>query len=301
MQVLLVIKRTNLELHGAVVRERLGQGRVAKDVLEQLETSHHEHYQCLEDLRQALNGLGISFEETSRQTFDGPVSGYDAVITVGGDGTLLAASHYIGEQTPVLGVRSSSASVGYLCSVDKDSIVVTLQALRESRLPVQPVLRLVAHIDSLTDATVMTPPVLNDLLFSNSNPAATTRYRLTIDGRSEVHRSSGIWIATPTGSTAAIGAAGGVAQPLNGNLCQLQVRELYRVDDQDKRLEKCFFTPSTIDNAFIVLENRCETAILACDGQHCSFSLSYGDTITFKAGPQLQLGRPVDRNLTATT
>ena len=296
MQVLLVIKRTNLELHGAVVRERLGQGRVAKDVLEQLETSHGEHYQCLETLRHALKKLSIGFEETSRQTFDGPVSGYDAVITVGGDGTLLAASHYIGDQTPVLGVRSSSASVGYLCCMDTNSIEAALEALRNSQLRVQPVLRLVAHIDSLTDATVMTPPVLNDLLFSNSNPAATTRYRLTIDQRSEVHRSSGIWIATPTGSTAAIGAAGGIAQPLNGDLCQLQVRELYRVDDQDKQLERCFFKPDAIESDFIVLENRCETAILACDGQHCSFRLSYGDTITFKAGPPLQLGRPVARS-----
>jgi len=56
---------------------------------------------------------------------------------------------------------------------------------------------------------VATDRVLNDCLFSNECPASTTRYVLRRGTRQEEHYSSGVWISTAAGSTAATQAAGG--------------------------------------------------------------------------------------------
>ena len=69
--------------------------------------------------------------------------------------------------------------------------------------------------------------VLNDVLFSHPIPAATTRYAIRRDGRAEEQRSSGVWIATAAGSTAAIHSAGGKILPITSQRLQFVVREPY--------------------------------------------------------------------------
>src|SRR6185295_20354394 len=44
----------------------------------------------------------------------------------------------------------------------------------------------------------------------------------------EEHKSSGLWISTAAGSTAAIGSAGGIFMPIASRNFQFLVRELYR-------------------------------------------------------------------------
>ena len=50
--------------------------------------------------------------------------------------------------------------------------------------------------------TKKTVAVINDVLIAHKNPAATSRYLLELNKTKEEQRSSGIWIATPMGSTA---------------------------------------------------------------------------------------------------
>jgi NAD+ kinase len=70
--------------------------------------------------------------------------------------------------------------------------------------------------------------ILNEVLVAQTHPAGTTRYTIKLRGRKETHRSSGIWISTPAGSTAAIRAAGGKILPIRSKRLQYQVRELFR-------------------------------------------------------------------------
>jgi NAD+ kinase len=66
--------------------------------------------------------------------------------------------------------------------------------------------------------------VLNDCLFSSTNPAAMTRYQLEIPEGRELQRSSGVWVATAAGSSGAIHSAG--ARPVQGGPALLyRVRE----------------------------------------------------------------------------
>jgi len=283
MIVLIVTKTTNYELHGAVVEAKVASGRVSQDALTRLKTAHAEHYETMARLRGALQKAGISAREVSRdeELHRGVV--YDCVITVGGDGTLLAASHDMDKGGTIFGVRSSLSSVGYLCCAGPGDIDLLVKALVNGDYEVTVVERLVAEIlRADTGEVFTTKPILNDFLYTNANPAATTRYRLTYKDTSEVQRSSGLWIATGTGSTAAIYAAGGDRRRITDHDYQFKVRELYRLGAQppfSPSLDRGFFDP---DRDQFEIENRCQSATLAMDGQHGGVELAYGDTVRFK-------------------
>ena len=88
--------------------------------------------------------------------------------------------------------------------------------------------------------------VLNDLLVAHANPAAMTSYILDIVSVSEPQRSSGLWIATAAGSTAAIRAAGGRILPLRSRKLQYLVREPYNGDRCRYRLHKGIIGSETL-------------------------------------------------------
>jgi NAD+ kinase len=287
--VLIVTKTTNYELHGALIESKVNHGLVARDSLTRLQKAHSEHYETLGRLRLALAAAGLKWAEVSRD-FPRPWSkSYDLVITVGGDGTLLAASHQLAQGGLIAGVRSSSLSVGYLCTAGTSEVEDLVKAIATDRLRSSVVHRLKARVRRVdVGDEIETTPVLNDFLYANSNPAATTRYRLNFDGKEEVHRSSGIWVATATGSTAASLAAGGERRPPEDALYQFRVRELYKFDLGAPAIEGGLFDPT---QNVLEIENRCPAAILATDGQHGVIDLVYGDRVSFVAAAPINLVR----------
>jgi NAD+ kinase len=288
MDILVVAKESNYEIHGPRVERYVKDGRVDPSVLRRLLIAHDQHYKTLETVRVALNSLGIGFEEISRKDFWPSQQRYSIIITVGGDGTVLySAQHECDSKTLVVGVRSTDESVGFLCAFDRLQVAELARAVADGRLQGVPVQRLCAHIrfaDGRQDVESL--PVLNDLLYSNSNPALTTRYKISYGRFSEVQRSSGIWVATAIGSTAAILAAGGVVQDYQSTLFQFKPRELYRPPEHLSELDGSLFNP---DEQSLDLENYCESAILALDGQHGSVNLGYGDKVKFKRSVPLNL------------
>lgn len=288
MRILIVSKTTNYELHGQVIEENVNQGRVSSDALSRLVVAHDEHYQCLELLKTKLDVRGISYDLVSRDdkwSWDGT---YEAVVTVGGDGTLLAASHNIqAAGGRLIGIRSSESSVGYLCGANTPEVDNLVDRIADGKIVWQQVSRVNAEIRKASNGeTVRSVPVVNDLLYANANPAATTRYKIHFRNRAETHRSSGIWVATGMGSTAAILAAGGQRRPQEDTLFQFRVRELYKLGHKLPEIEGELFDP---DVDFLEIENRCPDAILATDGQHGNLNLIYGDVIRLKRGPVLQV------------
>ncbi len=287
MNILIVTKTTNFELHGQAIGENINQGRVSSDALSRLVLAHDEHYETLERLKEELDHEGISCRLVSRDSpwsWDGS---FAAVVSVGGDGTLLAASHNIQSEGRLIGIRSSSSSVGYLCSSGITELKSLVQNLKSGKIAWQTVSRVKAQITKAsTGETIETVPVLNDLLYANANPAATTRYKILFRDRYETHRSSGIWFATGMGSTAAVLAAGGERRPQTDTLFQFRVRELYKLGHKLPEIEGGLFDPS-VDQ--IEIENRCPQAILATDGQHGNLDLGYGDIIRIQRGPLLHV------------
>jgi NAD+ kinase len=254
-----------------------GQGlaQCSGAMLRRLQAADREHGRTLGAVRQALTARGIAFDElTVRQLTPGTpgaIGAADLVVSVGGDGTLLSASHQV-DRGLLLGVNSAPRdSVGHYCRAHRASFTRVLDAILTGRRKPVPVARLRLRLDG-QDLAVR---ALNDVLVAHSCPAATTRYRLSSAGRREEHRSSGIWIATPSGSSAGIRSAGGRRLALGSKCLEYRVRELYREPGRHYAL-----LGSVLEaGAEIRVESRMPQGQLYVDGSRLVFAFPFGSRL----------------------
>ncbi|NRA44884.1 MAG: NAD(+)/NADH kinase [Oligoflexales bacterium] len=289
MHVLISCKTTNLDVHGESIKRKIAHGLLSQDHLERLVRDHDKHHRCRKTLLELLDRHQISYVEVHRGRYWPDLSHVDAVISVGGDGTVLEASHHIHSQDiPVLGVRSSSMSVGYLCTCDINNLESYIDQLASGKTKINKLSRLQARIQyAETGREILSDPILNDFLFSNRNPAATTRYIFQVGEEKERQKSSGIWFATAAGSTAAIRTAGGTQVDRSSSEFQYVVREPYTPPGEDPfKFLKGFFSAK---DESVRIENFCDHAILALDGQHGQLKLTFGDALTFLRAADLSL------------
>jgi NAD+ kinase len=185
--------------------------------------AHRAHMETLRLARKALRDLGAQAVFRQRNE-PGQINGYDLVVTIGGDGTLLWASQMVPADRPVVAINSAPKdSVGYFCAGCSDDLHDILAAALAGRLPATRLTRMQIDIDGVP----VYGRVLNDVLFSHPIPAGTTRYAIRHAGVQEEQRSSGVWISTAAGSTAAIRSAGGRVLPIGSKRLQFMVREPY--------------------------------------------------------------------------
>jgi NAD+ kinase len=288
---LLVVKRTSFSLlksgkkRGAEARMR----RLIDDDHEStasMKLAHEEHTASVHIVRRELKRRGIEVRERTIG-LERVVRNYDLVITVGGDGTLLDASHFVRGKTPVLGVNSAPTfSVGFLTGCRAPTFTQTLDALIEDRLEPMPVHRLQVSIDRKR----LPEPVLNDVLFCADNPAVTTRYTLATPVGEESHRSSGIWISTAAGSTAALRSAGGEALSLESDRFAFVVREAYAPPGSEVRIKGGVLER----NQSLTVECLIAQASIYIDGSYRRYSVHFGQRVAFRLHQEpLRLVRPV--------
>ena len=234
--------------------------------------SHRDHLRTMEEVERVLDREGAKalFLQRAHTAFD--TSDAALVIAVGGDGTLLAASHNIGN-VPILGVNSApSHSVGFFCAAQRSDFESHLRRALEGKLKS---LRLTRMTVSL-NGRMRNKRVLNEALYCHSSPAATSRYILHVGKRKEEHRSSGIWIGPAAGSTAAQRSAGGRILPLSSQDLQLVVREPYSPYGKFKLLKLIVGGKSEV-----VLHSKMDDAALYLDGPHRTVSVRLGDVVSF--------------------
>lgn len=197
-----------------------------------LKRGHSLHLKTLEELYELLKSLGIPFTTKGSKQL-GTVKNADLIITVGGDGTVLTTSHFVKKQ-PILGIKSFGRhSVGYFCAATRETMKSYLKDVlggRHRPIPLQ-------RLQIIINGHPITEPALNDVLFSNLMPASISRYLLKIGKKREEQRSSGIWISSAAGSTAAMKAAGGKVLPLKSKSFEYIVREPYTPKGKYKLLK----------------------------------------------------------------
>lgn len=220
-QVLVVYKQVSTSPHGK-------RGSFDRRVHE----GNALHLSTLNGLYEVLKDLGISFQAQSIDQLK-MIDGVDLVITVGGDGTVLAASHFV-HKVPILGIKSFGRhSVGYFCAATGRTMRKYLTDLMKGKCAQIGFHRLQVSINGQKVDEL----ALNDVLFANAMPASTSKYRISTGGISEEQKSSGVWISTAAGSTAAIRAAGGKVLPLRSDRIQYLVREPYFTGKKYKLLK----------------------------------------------------------------
>jgi NAD+ kinase len=222
-KVLVFYKKSMYQIHALERKEpRILELLEKNDMtVEKILRNHREHTESIEEVREGLKEAGLHSDFVCKEDMKSS-AGYDLVITVGGDGTFLEASHYVFD-IPIMGVNSSPKdSVGIFCCSSKSNFRWKLKQLFQGELESITVFRLRA----VTDGVAVKEAALNDILFANRIPSATSRYFLEIKGKTEEQKSSGIWISTAAGSTAAIRSAGGKPLTLGSRRMQYIVREL---------------------------------------------------------------------------
>ncbi len=251
------------------------------ETVSRVKPGHREHGETVEEVREALDALGalVQWHEHAH-TFAVP-GDCDLVVTVGGDGTLLAASHGIGPGVPLLGVNSAPThSVGFFCAARKGGVRRALERALAGKLrrTVLTRMRVERNGERLHER------VLNEALFCHQSPAATSRYilRLAQGARTLVHeeqKSSGIWVGPAAGSTAAQRSAGGRVLPLPSRKLQFVVREPYRVEG---RKELTAALGLIAEGQVLELKSKMRYARLFLDGDHIVHDVTIGDVVALR-------------------
>jgi NAD+ kinase len=237
--------------------------------------AHDSHVGTVEEARALLKKLGAKATYRylpKRQR----IGDYDLVVTLGGDGTLLWASHSVGKDTPMVAINTApDDSVGYFCAGTRDGLEQVLSRALAGKLRRTSLSRMRVELDG----HVLSERVLNDALFSHECPAATTRYLIRHGDQEEEHKSSGVWIGPAAGSTAAQRSAGGKVLPLKSEKLQFVVRELYEPHGQHAlKLLKGLVEP---DDA-LELRSKVPAGRLYLDGPHRDHDVSLGSVVRFR-------------------
>jgi NAD+ kinase len=178
----------------------------------------HPGYERLPEVLAAITSaadrLGVelvveeaSFPETGRLVLtDG--DRLDALVTVGGDGTLLRGAKLLaGRSVPILGVNLGR--LGFLTAASADDAEAAFRRLARGDFQSEPRLALSARVVG----TAGPGPewlALNDMVLHKGGFARVVRMQVLIDGEPlGAYAADGIVIATPTGSTAYSLSAGG--------------------------------------------------------------------------------------------
>lgn len=133
----------------------------------------------------------------------------DALITFGGDGTLLRGARLLkGREIPILGINLGR--VGFLTTATRDQLSSALDALVSGHYVLERRLALHATIISDEGGIRSEQDALNDVTIHKSGVARVVRIKLNVDGEDlGPYSSDGVVIASPTGSTAYSLSAGG--------------------------------------------------------------------------------------------
>ena len=131
----------------------------------------------------------------------------DALVVLGGDGTLLAASQAVDNDVPILGVNFGS--LGFLTEITLPELFPTLEGVLDgsTRWEDRRMLRAVVEREG---AEVSRGDVLNDVVITKGALSRILELDVTVDGLFvSGFRADGLIVSSPTGSTAYNLAAGG--------------------------------------------------------------------------------------------
>jgi NAD+ kinase len=279
-RVIVVSKRSNLSrLRDGLLDQRAERlFKAEHETVNKWGPAHEDHERSLDLVIESLEKFGASVLLLRGASASFDPKGAQLVVTVGGDGTLLAASHSVGE-TPILAINSAPRfSVGFFCAARPESAHAMLERALEGKLaPVR-----LSRMQVIVAGQIRAKRVLNEALYCHHEPAATSNYILRIGRLKEEQKSSGIWVGPAAGSTAAIRSAGGIVLPLSSSNLQLVVREPYVARGKDYRLIHKVFGPKSE----VSVVSKMDLARIYLDGPYRALDVRLGDEVRFLASDE---------------
>jgi NAD+ kinase len=203
--------------------------------------------------------------------------GLDAVLALGGDGTLLCAARLVERsETPILGINLGN--LGFLTSATVDELDAGLELLAGGGYRISP--RTVIEVTVQRGGRKLGAfRALNDVVAGWGRSSRITTFAVEVDGESITsYRCDGLIVSTPTGSTGHSLSAGGPILHPEAAVILLNV-----------------ICPHTLSARPIVLPDRSRLTItvadaskpllLSVDGQE-ELQLEQGDRLTVRRSPR---------------
>lgn len=133
----------------------------------------------------------------------------DALVTFGGDGTLLRGARLLGGQpVPILGINLGR--VGFLTSATADTMEAAVAALVVGDFQIEVREAIQAAIKNPDGTIQSVQQALNDVVIHKGGVARVVRLNVFLDGENVgPYSADGLVVCTPTGSTAYSLSAGG--------------------------------------------------------------------------------------------
>jgi NAD+ kinase len=159
-------------------------------------------------------GLTIAFERSLGEVAgegelieDG--STLDALITLGGDGTMLRGARLLGgREVPILGINLGR--LGFLTTCGQDQLDDALDRLARHEYLAEMRMQLEAHSQTIRGEERRSWLAMNDVVLHKGGFARVVKLRVLVDGEDVgMYAADGVIISTPTGSTAYNLSAGG--------------------------------------------------------------------------------------------
>ena len=190
---------------GILVRPDLGKaGPAVRDLVAWL--GERRVGACVDERTAAL--VEVANSVSCRVASIGEVAaGADVLVVLGGDGTLLAASHLVDRPVPVLG--ANFGSLGFLTEITMAELYPTLEGVLRGDYRFEERRMLHARVQQ-RDTADTTGDVLNDVVVTKAALSRIIEFDVAIDGLFvSAFRADGLIVSSPTGSTAYNLAAGG--------------------------------------------------------------------------------------------
>ena len=196
----------------------------------------------------------------------------DLVITIGGDGTFIRAASFI-KQTPILGINSESkTSEGALTSINESEINSISKILENPKIIKR------KRIEIEKNNVILDKLALNDVFIGSQNQFHTSRYEIKFNNQKEEQRSSGVLIASGSGSSAWYKSAGGEIFNYNSEDLHFIVREVYKGRIFNPKIIKGKIKPQ--DN-FEIKSKMHNFGVIALDSNNI-YEFRFGDTCKIK-------------------
>jgi len=264
-----------------------------ESILSRWKTSHERHYESLDTVNKVANKFGTVLNiDIQNAGLIAELSEVALIVTVGGDGTLLGASHNVNNTIPILGVNSDpETSVGFFCTSTTTNVEESISQVMAKDFKFTVLTRMLVKKNGVT----VTDRVLNDVLYCHTNPATTSSY--VIEKKcsgfplfKETQKSSGFWVGPAAGSTGARRSAGFDPMPLDSKVLQLCVRELYHRPDQVPGLRMIEIN----DGCSVHARSKMALSALYIDGDHKIVLVGLGDEVSFEKSNDslLLVGKP---------
>jgi NAD+ kinase len=159
-------------------------------------------------------GLTLAFERgIAELAGEGEIiedgSTVDALMTLGGDGTMLRGARLLGgREAPILGVNLGR--LGFLTTCGQEDLDDALDRFARGDYLAEMRMQLEAHSQTIRGEERRSWLALNDVVLHKGGFARVVKLRVLVDGEDvSVYAADGVIISTPTGSTAYNLSAGG--------------------------------------------------------------------------------------------